>query len=91
MIEYKRNGNGTGTMTIAFTGDIAKIEPIIEEVAESMYAIPIDGPVFADLSNQEKLDIIHGKVKSVLLAHARNIREVKARDAVQSVDPNDWS
>lgn len=91
MIEYKRNQDGTGTLTIYFTGQQAKIEPLIDEISEAVYNEPIDGPVFSALSNQEKLQAIHQKVKSMLQAFARSNREVKARDAVQSVDPNDWS
>lgn len=90
MIDYSRNGDGTGTLTLSFTGTDTKAEEAIELIAQSFYTLPTDGVPFENLTNQEKLDIINDKVKSVFLAHIRNQRVVIANDAI-STDYPEWS
>ncbi len=84
-ISYQRNGDGTGTVTIEFTNQVDKIEPFIEDLAEALYGDFEEVP-FSALTNQAKLDIIGDKVRTVFVGFVKHIRELRARDAVQTVE-----
>lgn len=88
MIDYQRNGDGTGTLTITYTADQDKIEVFIEDLAESVYGDDVtNDPPFADLTNAQKLNEIRDFIKRVFLARVKGVREIRAAQGVQ-VDIN---
>lgn len=82
-ITYGRNGDGTGTVTISFTNNQAKLETFIQDLAESLYQ-NFEGVEFSSLSDQEKLDLVESKIRTFFIARVKSIREQRATDALVS-------
>ena len=75
------NGNGTTTISFAYTALNQKISDLGEDAAHQIYiqnppspADPLNPepqPAWDDLTNQEKLDLLDGEIKEHLLMLAR--------------------
>ena len=82
--------NGNTTVTVAYTATTEKIISVVGDMAEALFdrglgdhgdeETPI---VFADLTNKEKLDIVDGYIKDVLVNMANAKLLSKAKDAVE--------
>lgn len=92
--EYTNNGDGTGTLSISFTGVDTKVQVVGTAVAENLYrrgfevpTQPAPDPEFPgatepipwdELTNLQKLELIDKYVKKVLLDMSRENHEVVA-------------
>lgn len=85
MISYSRNGDGTGTLAIEFTGNQDRVELIVEKVAKSFHN-PFDpeDQAWADYTNQEKLDLIFDNLKSLLRNRARGQLQLEANEGIDT-------
>lgn len=84
MINFKDNGDGTGTVTIQYTNDLEKLRKGLEYAAKYIWGgtskyitnLEIDPPeevevFFDDLTNAEKMDILNDWVRNQIIEQAR--------------------
>ena len=81
------------TVTFEYAALTTTVQSVVGDAAEYLFdkgygnhgteEIPI---VFADLTNQEKLDIVDAHVRSVILALANTHKSVKAQEAAREVE-----
>ena len=82
--------DGMATVAFSYTATTAKIVEVLSDASEALFdrglgdhgdeETPI---VFADLSNQDKLDIVDGYIKDVIVNMANSQKIKAAKDAVE--------
>jgi len=75
------------TITFEYTALTTKVQPIIEDCAESLWVEETEDEVvtnpFSKATNQEKLNIVDEYIKDIIVNRANQFKLDKAKDAVE--------
>ena len=85
--------DGQTEVSFNYTATTAKIVSVLSDASEALFDRGLgdhgseEAPiVFADLTNQDKLDIVDGYLKDIIVNMANDKKLSKAKDAVVVVD-----
>ena len=80
------------TVAFSYTATTAKIVEVLSDASEALFDRGLgdhgteEAPiVFADLTNQDRLDIVDGYLKNVIVNMANDFKLKSAKDAVEVV------
>ncbi len=85
--------DGMATVAFSYTATTAKIVEVLSDASEALFDRGLgdhgtkEAPiVFADLSNQDKMDLVDKYLKDVIVNMANDFKLKSAKDAVEVVE-----